>query len=78
MLVKVFNDKKNKQFIVSVNNESHICKALWIDEDLHDYEMESEVTDFEVLYVEARVVKVSQKICVIETRIIEVVGEDEE
>ena len=78
MLVKVYNDKKNKQFIVSVNKESYTCKALWIDEDLHDYEMESEVTDFEVLYVEARVVKVSQKICVIETRIIEVVGEDEE
>jgi hypothetical protein len=76
MLVKILNDRGNKQFIVSVNNESHTCRAVWIDEDLHDYESEDS-PEFDIIYVEARLFSVSKDVCIIETRMIEVV-EDEE
>ncbi len=62
MMIRIYNDKSNKQFIVTINDtESHICKVLWLDEDLYDAETDEDEFDF--IYVEARMVKVSGSVC---------------
>jgi hypothetical protein len=81
MLVEIFNDKKNKQFILSIGSiaKAYVCRAIWVDEDLYDYEsIASSDTDFDTIYVEARLVKVSQNICVVESSVVEVVEDAEE
>jgi hypothetical protein len=77
MMVKVLNDKIKKQFIVIVNDaESHACRVLWIDEDLYDYELNN-IDDFDTLYAEARMVKISGNVCVVNSQVIEVVEDGE-
>lgn len=77
MLVEIFNDKENKRFVLAVNimAKAFSCKSIWIDEDLYDAETDN---DFEYLYVEARLVKVSESVCIVESSVVEVVSDAEE
>ncbi len=77
MLVRIYHDKTNTQYIVSINDaESHVCRALWLDEDLLDPNDEED--DFEFIYAEARLVKIFKEVCVVETSVVEVVSDAEE
>jgi hypothetical protein len=77
-MVEIFNDKENKQFILSIGAvaKAYVCKAIWVDEDLYDYESGDDA-DFDHIFAEARLVKISGNICVINTEAMDTL-EDEE
>jgi hypothetical protein len=78
MLVEVYNDKKNKQFtvVIGATAKAFTCKTMWLDEELYDYES-SDIDDFEYIFIEARMLKISGSVCVISSTMIEVLENEE-
>jgi hypothetical protein len=76
VIVEVRPDREQKTFIVNVGDKQIRCKHIWLDEEL--YSFNGDVNEFDVVFVEARYVKLNQDTCTIETRIIEVAMEDDE
>ncbi|PNV81101.1 MAG: hypothetical protein C0179_04445 [Fervidicoccus sp.] len=78
MMIEIFNDKENKQFILAIgaSAKAFTCRALWLDDELYDYESGDDA-DFDHVFAEARLVKISGSICVVNTEATDTLGDEE-
>jgi hypothetical protein len=71
VIVEVRPDREQGKFVVNVGDKQIKCSSIWIDEEL--YSFDEDANEFDVIFLEARYVKLSMDICLVETRLMEVV-----